>query len=94
MTMSDIQADEWLDGITATLETVQEMAGEEEYNQEWVEQVLHVAEHVTEADIHTLREAFLILAAQAGDGPAKAHAAIVGARLLAEDWYAKQARES
>lgn len=54
----------------------------DEYDQTWADQVIHVAQHVAEADIEVLREAFMMLAALPGEGPARGHMAIVGANLL------------
>lgn len=71
----------WLGEVSLTLDTV--MSENDDLDQAWADQVMHVAEHVADADAQTLREAFMILTAQRDDGPAKAHMSIVAASAFA-----------
>lgn len=83
--MNDLERTLWLSDVNLVLGDVIVMFGDEEgYDAEWEKEVMHVAEHIADASIEVLREAFMILTATPDDGPKKAHMAIVGAASYVE----------
>lgn len=99
MTMSESQAKEWLEGIAEGLELIRDVtdgkgtSGMAAYAtvEEYDEAVLHVARHIAEADIQTLRESLIL---SATEDPEKVHLLIQAGEFCARLWYKRQMKKA